>query len=77
MSDPLYHTGDQHAAALLPPILRSLDDLAIRAAHYASRLRMPDTDRETVQAAQQILEQAYADLARLLSSRNDTNGAAE
>ncbi len=76
MPDPLYHTGDQYAEALLPPVLHSLEDLAGRTAHYAARLRMSDVDRETVKAAQRILEQAHADLAGLLSSRTDTNGAA-
>ncbi len=76
MPDPLYHTGDQHAEALLPPVLRTLHELEIRMAHFATRLRMSDEDREAVKAAQQILQQAHADLAKLVSATSDSSGAA-
>ncbi len=74
---PLYHTGDQYAAALLPPIARSLQMLAERAEHYASRLRMTDGDRELVEMAHRILTIAQQDLADLLADSSDQAGANE
>lgn len=78
MSDqPLYHTGDQYASALLPPIARSLQVLADRASHYSTRLRMPDGDREVVKMAHRILMIAHQDLADLLSTLDVQAGANE
>lgn len=69
---PLYHTGDQYAVALLPPIVRSLGVLAERADHYATRLRMPDGDRELIEMAYRILQIAQQDLANLLADVGKT-----
>jgi hypothetical protein len=71
---PLYHTGDQHADALLAPIARSLEELARRAEHYATRLRMSDGDRELVDMAQRILSIAHEDLRDLLSDSTVREG---
>ncbi len=77
MSEPLYHTGEQHADALLQPIARSLDVLASRAEHYALRLRMSDGDRELVEMAHRILTIAGQDLADLLSRNDERTGDAQ
>lgn len=65
--EPLYHTGDQYALALLPPIARALRVLAERVDQYATRLRMPDGDRERIEMASRILQIAQQDLADLLA----------
>jgi hypothetical protein len=77
MPDPLYHTGDQRADALLMPIARSLDTLAERTAQYATRLRMSDGDRELVEMAQRILEIARQDVSDLLQNGSGQTGDAE
>ena len=71
--EPLYHTGDQSAAALLPPVVRSLKTLSDRLDQYATRIRMPEGDRELVEIAYRILKIAQEDLADLLS---DVSGQA-
>lgn len=73
-SEPLYHTGEQHAEALLAPLARALDALAVRAGHHATRLRMSDADRELVEMAQRILANARDDVAGLLTHDNDRPG---
>ncbi len=74
---PLYHTGDQHADALLGPVARSVRELAERAGQYATRLRMSDGDRELVQMAQRILTIAHEDLTDLFSNLDERRGADE
>jgi hypothetical protein len=66
-SEPLYHTGEQHAEALLAPIARALDVLAVRAGHHATRLRLSEGDRELIEMAQRILANARDDVAGLLT----------
>lgn len=76
-TEPLYHTGDQYASALLPPVGRSLQTLIERVDQYATRLRMSDGDRELVEMARRILEIAHEDLADLLSDVNNRAGESE
>jgi hypothetical protein len=73
-TEPLYHTGDQYAAALLPPIARSLRTLAERVDQYATRLRMSEGEREIVEMAHRILTIAEQDLADLLTEPGDRAG---
>ncbi|MGA7669578.1 MAG: hypothetical protein WBW04_04105 [Nitrolancea sp.] len=75
MPDPLFHTGDQHADALIAPIARSVILLTERAEQYATRLRMSDGDRELVEMAQRILTIAHEDLRDLLSNGSRGEGA--
>ncbi len=72
--EPLYHTGNQSAAALLPPVARSLKTLSDRLDQYATRLKMPEGDRELVEMANRILKIAQEDFADLLSDVADRVG---
>ena len=61
-----YHIGPQSAAALLGPIVQSLDELERRLEHYHNRLHMPDADRATIKEAWSAIDEALARL-RVLS----------
>ena len=60
-----YHIAEQNAYALLGPVRDTLDELERRARHYAERLAMDETDRETLRAASHALEVARAEIERL------------
>ncbi|MFN8633773.1 MAG: hypothetical protein U0893_07970 [Chloroflexota bacterium] len=60
-----YHITEQPAEALLGPLAAALRELEQRAAHYAARINMTDADREVMLAAQRVLADASAQLARV------------
>ncbi|MFN8523659.1 MAG: hypothetical protein U0821_11230 [Chloroflexota bacterium] len=62
-----YHLAEQHAAALIGPLAATVADLESRAAHFAARLELSDADRASVLAAQRVLADARAALARIQS----------
>ena len=60
-----YHIDTQYAFALLAPMAAELEVLEARAAHYRNHLRLPDTDRALLEAAQATLTRAREELDRL------------
>lgn len=65
---PPYHIGEQHAAALLPPISATLSELEARLEQYVERLHLSDADRTKVSEARDAVAQAKAKLDQIMKS---------
>lgn len=63
---PRYHIGEQHAAALLPPVAVSLSELHLRLDQYVERLHLSDEDRSSVAAARDVVAAAQQRVDHIL-----------
>ncbi|MCC6630388.1 MAG: hypothetical protein IT340_23650 [Chloroflexi bacterium] len=63
---PPYHCNPHTAQALLGPIAATARELDARTRHYLARVRLAgDADRAALEAAQQALATAAAEVSRL------------
>lgn len=63
---PRFHIGEQHAAALLPPVAATLNELHQRLDQYVERLHLSDADSSAVAAARDAVAAAQQRVDRLL-----------